>query len=305
MWYTRAMKTFRTILIILVTSAVVLVAIFFLIGFYKPKPAGIMVDASPSSSVYINGEFVGKTPIDKTLAAGTVNLKIVPDINDQNLISFETKVVLTSGIKTVVRRELGKSEDESSGDIISFEKEGGTAAGLIVVSTPDNAQVSVDGVPRGFAPYKTSSISPAEHQISVKASGYLDRVMTVTTKAGFRLTLFVKLSKNAESINAQNPTPTPAPQVFVLILPTPTGYLRVRSEPGTKGEEIGQVTPGEKYPYLETDPDTKWIKIRFQEPKPGLPNGISGWVSNQYAKILDESSTSTPNQGASPTPGTP
>jgi len=299
MWYTRAVKTLKIVLIVVVTLAVLILAAFFLIGFLKPKPAGILVEASPTSSVYINNAFVGRTPLKKTLEAGTVSVKLVPQVEDQNLIPFETRVVLVPGIETIVRRELGKSEDDSAHDIISYEKGEGKSAGLIVVSTPDNAQVSIDGVARGFAPFKTSSISPAAHQIAVKAPGYIDRLMTLNTRAGYRLTLFVKLAKSSDSSFFASPTPTPAPQIMVLILDTPTGYLRVRSEPGTKGEEVGQVKPGEKFLYLETDAETGWIKIRFQEPKAGLPNGFAGWVSNQYAKVLNEETLPSPT----PTPG--
>ncbi|MFS6568009.1 PEGA domain-containing protein, partial [Staphylococcus aureus] len=116
-----------------------------------------MVDTSPVSGVYINGNYLGKTPFTTSQAAGEITLKLVPTITDQNLLPFETKITLSQGIQTVVRREFGNTEDTSSGDILSFESQGDTTAGLIVISTPDNAQVSVDGVPRGFAPYKTGS----------------------------------------------------------------------------------------------------------------------------------------------------
>lgn len=279
------MKTFRIILIIVATVVILSATAFFVIGFLKPKPSGIYVNTNPQADVYINGNFVGKTPFQKTIDATTINLKLVPGISDQNLFPFETKITLVSGIQTIVRRQFGETEDGSSGDIISFEKDGGTEAGLIVISTPDNAQVSIDGVVRGFSPYRVSSISPANHQITVKAQGYTDRVLTVSTKAGYKLTLYAKLSKDvAGASTSATPTPTPAPKAFVLILNTPTGYLRVRSEPGTKGEEIGQVKPGEKYPLLETDTQTGWVKIQFEEVQPGLPDGISGWVSNQYAR---------------------
>lgn len=301
------MKTLKIVLITVATLVIVGATVFFLLGYFRAKPSGIFVSTSPQSSVYINGSFAGKTPFQKTYQAETINLKLVPDITDQSLYPFETKLTLVSGIQTVVRREFGKSEADSSGDIISFEKEGGADAGLIVVSTPDNAQVSVDGVPRGFAPYKISSISPAAHQITVKADGYTDRVMTVNTQAGYRLTLFAKLAVSTEAAAAQagSPTPTPAPRGMVLILQTPTGYLRVRSEPGTKGEEIGQVKPGEKYPFLESDPDTNWIKIQFEEPQAGLPNGISGWISNQYAKLVDSTGNPIPTPSPTPNPNSP
>lgn len=281
------MKTLRVILVTVLTTAIIIGTGFFLIAYYRPKPAGIFVDSNPVSSVYINSSFAGKTPFQKTLDAGAIDLKMVPDTTDADLLPFETKITLVSGIQTVVRREFGKTEVESSGDIISFEKDTGRNTSLIVISTPDNAQVSLDGTPRGFSPYKNSTISPAEHQITVKAEGYLDRVMTVNTQAGFRLTLFAKLSKILQP--SPSPTPTPSANLFVVILNTPTGYLRVRTEPGTKGEEMGQVKPGDKFPYLATDPATNWYKIQFEVPQPGLPDGIIGWVSNQYSKEVDAS----------------
>lgn len=292
------MKTLKVVLISLGTGAIIFTTAFFLIGFFKPKPSGIYVSTSPQSSVYIDGSFAGKTPFQKTLESSTIDLKLVPEITDQSLFPFETKLTLVSGIQTIVRREFGVSEDDSSGDIISFESVGEKDASLIVVSTPDNAQVSIDGVPRGFAPYKIASISPAEHQVTVKAEGYTDRVMTVSTKEGFRLTLFAKLAKSGAVSTGPTPTPTPAPSITVVILNTPTGYLRVRTEPGTKGEEIGQVKPGDKFPLLDTDPETGWLKIQFEKPQPGLPNGIAGWISNQYAKEIDASG----NPVVSPTP---
>ena len=201
-------------------------------------------------------------------------------------------------VQTVIRREFGKTEEESSGDVISFEKETGNTTSLVVISTPDDAQVSLDGVPRGFAPYKTSTISPAEHQITIKALNYTDRIMTVKTISGYRLTVFAKLAKSNDIEPSPSPTsqlPSPVTKTYVEILQTSTGFLRVRTEPGTKGEEIAEVKPGSKYPYLDTDADTGWFKIQYEEVKPGLPNGIVGWVSNQFAKKVDEASVSTPS----------
>jgi len=296
------MKTFKIVLIVIATLIIVAGTAFFLIGYLKPAPGGIMVDTSPGSAVYINNNFVGKTPFQNTREAGEITIKLVPVVSDQNLLPFETKISLVSGIQTVVRREFGKSEDESSGDIISFEREEGSSAGLVVISTPANAQVSIDGVPKGFAPTKTSTISPAEHQITVKAPGYIDRIMTINTKTGYRLTLFAKLAKDTAPSATPTPSPTPLVQSFVTIKDTPPGYLRVRSLPGTKGEEIGQVKPGEKFPYLNTDTDTKWYEIQFEPVAAGLPNGITGWVSNQYAALTGVSATASADLLTTPVP---
>lgn len=294
--YTRTEMKVVKIVIISLTSLVALVAaILFSLSYFKEKPGGILVQTSPVSDVYINGNLLGKTPYSGTFKAGEMALKLVPGAPDQNLIAYETKITLTPGIETIVRREFGKSEDDSSGDVLYFDKIGGRDTGLIVISTPENAQVSIDGLPQGFAPFKTSNISPAQHQITVKAPGYIDRVMTVKTLEGFRLSLYAKLAK------ALVPEPatvsTPVVKTYVQILATPTGFLRVRSGPGVAGSEIAQVKPGSQYLFLDTDVATGWVKIQYEAPVAGLPNGIDGWVSGEYVKkiTLTEEATKSAN----------
>ncbi len=276
------MKVFRTIMVSITTLAVVVATTFFLIGYFKTKPGGIFVDSNPSSDVYIDGALVGTTPYTGTHEAGEIDIMLVPRSSTTPLVSYETKLTLVAGIQTALRCEFGKTEDVSSGDIISFDKLSGSETGLIVITTPENAQVSVDGVPQGFTPYRSTQISPAKHQISIKAPGYTDRIMSVKTQAGYRLSLFAKLAKNEEPF--PSPTPEPKEKVSVLILTTPTGFLRVRTSPGLGGEEIAQVPSGSRYPYLDEDVATGWVKIQYKDPAPGLPEGITGWVSGEYVE---------------------
>jgi len=276
------MKVAKTVAISLVSLIALITAAFFLIGYFREKPGGISVNSDPVSDIYINGILMGKTPYKNTREAGEIALKMVPSSLDSNLIAYETKITLVPGVETAVEREFGETEDASSGDIISFDKVGSQEVGLIVISIPENAQVSIDGLPQGFAPYKTSGISPAQHQITVKAPGYTERVMTVKTRVGFRLSLFAKLSKSP--MPEPTATPLPVAKTYVVILSTPTGFLRVRSGPGTSGSEIAQVKPGSQYLFLDEDLATGWVKIQYEAPKAGLPNGIEGWVSGQYVK---------------------
>lgn len=60
----------------------------------------------------------------------------------------------------------------------------------------------------------------------------------------------------------------------VKILTTPTGFLRVRTGPGTGFAEVARVNPGESYELLEEK--TGWVKIKVSDT-------VSGWVSSQYA----------------------
>lgn len=293
------MKPLKTVFIVLISLLILSGTAYLVLIFMSPKQAGIQVRTDPPSSVYINGAMVGKTPYKGTRDAGEITVKVVPDATDKKLLSFETKITLVSGMVTVVTREFGETEEMSSGDVLSFDKLHSKETSLVVVTTPDNAQVSVDGVPRGFAPYKSSVISPSVHQVTIKAPGYADRVMTVNIESGYRLTVFAKLSKAGQA----NLSPTPGPEATVLkkyveILSTPTGFLRVRTEPGSAGEEIAEVKPGSKYVLLETDQATGWFKIQYEDPKPGLPKGISGWISNKYSKIVEESSQEATVSGA-------
>jgi len=287
------MKTLKIVFVILVTISVLATAAFFLVGYLKPKPAGIMIDSTPVSSVYINGSFVGKTPYKSTFPAGEISIRLVPGTNDQNLVPYETKVNLDAGIQTVVRREFNTTEETSSEDVISFDKIGGNSAGLVVISTPDNSQVLIDGMAQGFSPYNMNSITVGSHQITVRAVGYMDRTMEVKTQSGYRLTVFAKLAKSQEALTTPIPSPTPKAETksYVIIGNTPTGFLRMRTLPATSGEEIAELATGSKYLFLEADLVSGWYKIQYEDPKPGLPNGITGWVSNQYSIVATESAT--------------
>ena len=283
------MKAVKIIAIVLISLISLITATLFLIGYFKEKPGGVFIDTDPLSNVYINDILVGKTPYKSTHPAGQITIKLVPV--SPNLVAYETRLILVPGIETIVRREFGESEGASSGDVISFDKIEGKEVGLIIISTPENAQVSVDGIPQGFTPYKNSSISPAQHQITIRSPGYTDRVMTVQTLAGYRLSLYAKLAKSVETKSVV--TSVPEMKTYVEILKTPTGFLRVRTAPGAAGSEIAQVKPGERYAYLSDDAATGWIEIQYEASAAGLPNGITGWVSGQYSKKVEATSSAS------------
>lgn len=277
------MKVFWLILASLFALIVGAIATYLLLENFKVKPGGIYVDTSPESSIYVNGNLVGKSPYHGSFPVGEIDLKLVPNSQNNNLLAFETKINLTSGIETVVRREFGVDEDSSSGDIMTFDRTGSTDASLDVISTPNYAKVSIDGVAKGFTSYNNSSVPAANDQIIISSPGFSDRVTTVKTMAGFRLTLFAKLAKS-QNVNPVV-TATSTPKTYVQILSTPTGTLRMRTKPGIAGEEIAELKTGSKYLYLDTDAATGWYEIQYQDPAPGLPNGITGWVSNQYSSL--------------------
>ena len=292
------MKVLRTILISIALIVLISGSALFLIGSFKPKPAGLSIQTSIPVAAYIDGNFVGRTPLDISFKASDIDLKLVPLDASKPYFPFETRVTLTSGVKTIIRRNFAESDDASSGQIVSFEKDMGSEATLVVVSKPENAQITIDGMSKGFSPVKTP-VSPGIHQLVVKSPGYLDMSLSINAVSGYKLTVSVQLSKLAVN---PSPSPTPAPkvQVFVEILQTPTGYLRVRTQPGTNGNEIDQIKPGSKYLLLAEDPTTHWLQIQLEPPAPGLPQGRTGWISNDYAREVDQSGNPLATPSATP-----
>jgi hypothetical protein len=279
--------------LLIVTLVVLMVGAggFFAVRYFlSGKPSGLLIDTTPDSSVYINGKLVGKTPYNGTIPSGLIDLKLTPDINDQSLIAYETKINLQPGIQTVVRREFGQSEDFSSGDVVSFEKTSNRSAGLIITSFPTDSQISIDSNTQGFTPHSSNSITPGLHRVSIASPGYLDRTIDVKAQSGYRLTVYVKLSKIKETPKVQNTDSLEAStKTYIVISDTPTGFLRMRTKPGVLGEEIAELTPGSKYVFLEEDQSSGWFKIQYKDPAPGLPEGITGWVSNNYTQMSTES----------------
>ncbi len=299
-----------------IIMAVIGILIFLFLGILQSKPAGLSVNTNPASRIYINGNYIAKTPYKGTLSQDQIILKLVPD-NNKSLEPYETKINLTKGIQTIVDYEFADSEDKSAGAVITFEKIGGSVAELTVISIPERAGIAIDGVERGKTPYNINNINPDAHELVINADGYTQKTVNLKTVSGLRLNIFVKLAKidlNKDTSNSVV-TPNQGPKTYVLIGNTPTGFLRMRTEPGIGGEEIAEIKSGKKYLLIKKDEKTGWYKIQYQDPAPGLPNGITGWVSNQYSKVMDENgrtvdlkaspTDSPPSSSASPNPSPP
>ena len=86
------------------------------------------------------------------------------------------------------------------------------------------------------------------------------------------------LPESEQEADSPDEEATPVVIQQVKILDTPTGYLNVRSGPGTNFEQIGRVNPGEIYDLVSEDLDAGWYQIR-------LDNGQNGWVIKQYSTL--------------------
>ena len=286
--------------LIIILGAVILIGVFLAtFNFLVPKGAGILVETDPPSSIFIDNEEVGRTPFSSVRKPGEIVVKIIPDSFGNPLPPYETKTTLTSGVQTVIRRKISQLEEDSEGDLISFEKVGKGETGLSIVTDPESAQISVDGQVRGFSPYKTSNLTEGEHSLSVSANGYLTRSIQIKTVTDYNLIALIKLARSNEPevVPEEDPKQSETEKQMIQILSTPTGYLRVRSEPSTLADEVGQVKPGETFELVEEDSGSGWFKIIITE-------GKEGWVTNQYAKKVegDTNTEVTPTPSPTPTP---
>ncbi len=278
---------------------------------FKKAPAALQITTNPISNVFIDGKPLGKTPFsDSTLKEGEVNVKLIPE-STSPLSSWEGKVKLNSGVLTIIDRDFGSSDSNSSGQILSLEKvKDNSTSQLSVVTEPDNVLVKVDGETKGLTPLSLDKITPSDHEIILSKDNYSEKRIKARTVAGYRLVVSVKLAQATvevtptPTVTPSGPTPkatvtpktskvTPAPTSsstskvspttsptgnlgFVTIKANSVGFLRVRNAPsGTEIAKITPIDPEKQYPLLEEK--TGWYKITYEE-------GKDGWVSadSQY-----------------------
>lgn len=266
--------------------------------FLSQKPnAGLKIETNPTATVFVDGVQVGLTPIDRLYKPGEVSIKIIPNSTTANLTSYQTKVHLTAGTYTVIRRDFAGTDAATAGETVSLESTTSKNASLAVVAAgPDAASVIMDGEPLGFTPLPVDNIAPGDHQITVSAPGFTARPIDALAVAGHKLVINVKLA--GEEVAAAppildfsdstpsatlKPSPTPSPsstvvmkKPYVEIKVTPTGFLRVRDLPSASSKELGQVKPGDKLPLLGSQ--SGWYQVSGT-----FTATTSGWLSGQYA----------------------
>jgi len=302
----------KGLMIIVGVLALVLIGIIVKTKFLGQQgPGALQISSTPRATVFIDGSQAGMTPFfNDKIKAGEHTIKLVPESTTDNLVSWESKVNLLPSIITAINRTLGSSEASSSGEIISLEKIGRKdKSSLAVISLPDQAVVKINGEAKGFTPLTIEDLDPADYQVTISSSGYEERTVAAHAVGGYKLIINVKLAQQTAGIQEATPsgeltatptptgkttpspkatpsakvTPTPKAQVtppakpYITVKETPTGFLRVRNEPSTTGEELTQIKPGEMYPYLNEE-KSGWLKIEYV-------TGKEGWVSGVYVDL--------------------
>lgn len=279
------MKKLRSLLIVLLVIFCLAAVGLVIFNFFVPKASGLLIETSPASTVYVNGEEVGRTPYTSLRKSSEISLRLIPDSFGQPLAPFEEKINLVSGVETVVRRYFGSSETFTEGEILSFEKlPSKNSTGVTVITDPENVQIEINGVSKGATPYTSTSVESGISKLKLLANGYKSREVEVSLIKGYKLIGFIKLSKAEAPVSVEETKKVAVEEKFVKILKTPTGFLRVRGEASSSAKEVGQVKPGEEYIMLGEDEKGDWFNILIKE-------GVTGWVTSQYSEVLTKKST--------------
>lgn len=267
----------KVLLIILVFLS--LISILFQFG-RKPlqqvlgsqSRSGLQVDSNIKAKVLIGDVEVGETSyLDSNLTEGELLVSVEPTSDaSASAASWKGYVKLNPGTLTVINRNMEASSQSSSGEVITLER----GKGATVVSTPPEAEVTVDGAVVGRTPITLSDLSSGDHQFILSKENFVKRSIRAKIVDGYNLVLTVDLAI-AEADLTKLPTVPVSSTAQVVVKSTPTGFLRVRSTASANGQEVGQVKPGDVLTMLEEIPN--WYRVR-------LSDGKEGYISSAYAQ---------------------
>jgi len=243
------------------------------------KLAALQISSLPRATVFLDNKHIGRTPYyDEKLKPGEYSLKLLSENEGSESGTWNGKIKLTPETLTVVNWQFGATSGNSEGEVLSLEKIDGNNIEVAVISTPDQAQVTIDREVKGSTPLILKDISGGDHDIGISKDGYNQRSIRTKTIQGYRLTINAQLSKtevasNSGKLDLEATDSAKPKNASVVIKETPTGWLRVREEASLAASESAKVNTGETFPYLEEKEG--WIKIEYQK-------GKTGWVSSQY-----------------------
>jgi SH3 domain-containing protein/PEGA domain-containing protein len=248
----------------------------------SPKRSAIEINSYPIAKVYINGEEKGMTPYkNRNLKPGENKIELVN--NDKR---WSKNVKLQNNVNTVIDWNFGNESDESGGYILFLEKTGDKKnAGLMVISNPSEATLSIDNEIKGFSPNRIKNIGEGDRHLNLSFPGYKNIDVFVKAINGYQLVIETTLAKEKVKISEKEEVKKVdevidnsdllSEEEKVVIEETGTGWLRVRELASKGSKEIDKVTVGESYVLLEEEEG--WYKIEVED-------GVNGWISASYAE---------------------
>lgn len=274
-----------------------------------------MTDSS-SAQVFLDENHLGQTPLEnQELKPGVYQLKIQSNSDSTRIYETRIRLYpgsLTSVLWSFSGTDpLGSGDILELEPLTSKDR-----AELSVITVPEGASVSLNNVTQGLSPVLLDSVAEGDASLTIQAVAHAKKTLAVNIKPGFRLHVFSRVEKEEASptpepvatgsatltppspaattttpsilgTTTSSPTPTPTTATlpastttptppYVTIKQTETGWLRVRDQASSAGQELAKVNTGTKHPYKSTL--NGWYEIEYTP-------GKTGWISGQYAEI--------------------
>ncbi|GIW60551.1 MAG: hypothetical protein KatS3mg087_1617 [Patescibacteria group bacterium] len=220
---------------ILFTSASAL--IFSGCSLQNSQRAGLEIKTVPEATVTINGESKGTTPyLNEDLAAGTYNVKL-----ESSSGSWEKEINIESGTIFYINLALAENPDNMSGELVYLEK----GRGVGVISSPNKAEVSLNGQKQGLTPYLVQSIPEGEHEVVITKEGYETKVIKIKGSNGHKIMIEAQLkSQNAagESTSTPEASSSSSASPTASTSASPTTGARATASPSSRVSSQPQCT---------------------------------------------------------------
>ncbi len=285
------MKKYFFVIIPVILILILIFLAFRHINTLSTHKGALQVTSVPQAQVYLNDQYIGRTPISKTdqqdlIPSGNYIIRLVP--LDSGFAEYQEKINIATGILTVIDRKFRRGL-LSEGYVISLSPlSDKNKAEIEVLSFPSDSKVELDANLIGKTPLLYKKPTESDHMLKINKNGYNEKVVKIRTPIGFRLSVIAYLSAASGKQTLLTPAPNTATssaniqistqsKVFnkVKILDTPTGFLRVRKSNNLNAPQISTVNPGESYTLINEQ--SGWFEIV-------LTSSTSGWISSQYAR---------------------
>ncbi|MGA2698716.1 MAG: PEGA domain-containing protein [Methanoregula sp.] len=177
----------------------------------------------PGATVYMDSNAMGTVD-----SAGSLVLSSVPSgkhlfkVTAPGYYDWLNTIYVQAGIVTAIPATL-TSSGGNPGPV--------QPTGSLAVSTvPQNAEVWVDGLFRGFTPLTVDTMVPGQHSVRISSDGYLDYTTTTTVISGQTAPVAATLTVAPTPTPTSSPAPGPVPVIGVLAAVFGSGiFMRRRS----------------------------------------------------------------------------
>lgn len=276
--------------------------------FGSKNQGALQITSNLAADVFLDDNHVGQTPFfNDKLKAGNFTLKLVPSGTGQEQ-AWETKIIITKRVLTVVNYEFGQHVDEASYEILQLEALSDSQATEMIVSTlPDNVIIKLDGELKGFSPVSFTDISPGDHTVGLEAPGYKAKTINAKASLGHRLNITSQLAKDPlvtpQATDSAIPTtdsPTDSTDTLDQPItsqtqpspsPTPSPSAPPSPSPATSGVTTGAATSSALTPpfveILEAASGIDWLRVR-SEPTGTSDNEVAKVKVGTYFKVIEK-----------------